>query len=182
MGNLTNNYVFKALDAFPFQLEETMEALQYALSYDDKDTMALCLMGEVYGYILEDYEKAKTYFTEALAENINAVAVYPHFINILLWNEDVAEAEKLIDFALTVKGTDKAFLYLRKAVLFERLKKYKKALSTLKLAKEHCYNAVYLKYIKSEKERIKGKLPRKKKKKKKKEELKRKKCKKKKKK
>ena len=47
MGNLANNYLFKALDAYPYDLEETIEALTYALSYDEKNTVALCLMGRV---------------------------------------------------------------------------------------------------------------------------------------
>ena len=166
MGNLTSNYLFKALDAYPYDLEETMEALNYALSYDEKNTTALCLMGRVYADVIKDYEKAKEYFAEALAENINAFDVYPHYINVLLWNEDYEEVRKLIDFALTVKGSDKAFLYLKKAILFEQLKEYKKALTFIKLAKEYAFNSGFISYVKTEKERIKGKLPKKKKKKK----------------
>ena len=105
-------YLFKALDAYPYDLEEAVEALTYALSYDDKNTDALCLMGRVYAENLKDYEKAKEYYADALAENVNAFSVYPYYIDVLLWNEDFDEAAKLIDFALTVKGSDKAVLYL----------------------------------------------------------------------
>ena len=101
MKTLANNYIFKALDAFPYDLEECIESLTYALSYDEKNTIALCLMGRIYSEQLKDFETAKLYFTEALTENINAFNVYPHYINVLLWNEDLKEAEKLIDFALT---------------------------------------------------------------------------------
>ena len=38
MGTLTNNYIFKALENYPYDLEEVMEALNYALSADDKNT------------------------------------------------------------------------------------------------------------------------------------------------
>ncbi len=168
MKNLINNYLFKALDAYPYDLEETIEALNYALSYNEKDTTALCLMGRVYADAIKDYERAKEYFAEALAEDICAIEVYPHYINVLLWNEDYDEVAKLIDFALTVKGTDKALLYLKKAILFEQLKRYKKALTFIKLAKEYTYNLSFMSDLKEEKERIKGKLPKKKKKRKKK--------------
>ena len=47
MGTLTNNYVFKALENYPYDLEEVMEALSYALSNDDNNTMALTLMGNL---------------------------------------------------------------------------------------------------------------------------------------
>ena len=164
MKTLANNYIFKALDAFPYDLEECIESLTYALSYDEKNTIALCLMGRIYSEQLKDFETAKLYFTEALAENINAFNVYPHYINVLLWNEDLEEAEKLIDFALTIKGIDKAVLYVKKAVLFEIKKEYKRALKELKLAKEYCYNNDFIADINFEKERIKGKLPKEKKK------------------
>ncbi|CAM1340003.1 tetratricopeptide repeat protein [Tenacibaculum amylolyticum] len=163
MKTLSNNYIFKALDAFPYDLEETIEALTYALAYDEKNTTALCLMGRVYAESLKDYEKAKEYFTEVLAEDIHAFQVYPHYIKVLLWNEDLKEAEKLIDFALTIKGSDKAVLYVGKAQLLEQKQEYKKALTVLKQARIHTCNSNYLYVIDEEKARIKSKLPKKKK-------------------
>ena len=162
MGTLANNYIFKALDAYPYDLEEAIEALTYALSYDEKNTVALCLMGRIHAEKLLDYEKAKEYYAEALAENIHAIGVYLPYIDLLLWNEDLKEAERLIDFALTVKGSDKAVLYTKKACLYEQLRKYKKALGFLKQAKQVTYNNEFLHIIKEEKVRIKGKLPKKK--------------------
>lgn len=73
-----------------------------------------------------------------------AVNSYPKYINVLLWNEDYEAAEKLIDFALTVKGTDKAVLYYKKAILFEKKQAYKNALSYLKTAKVHTYNSHFI--------------------------------------
>ena len=163
MGTLTNNYVFKALENYPYDLEEVMEALNYALSYDDKNTMALTLMGRVYAEKLFKYEEAISYFKQALAENINAFEAYIPYINTLLWNEDYKDAEDFIDFGLTVKGADKGMLYLKKAILNEQLKKYKKALTFIKLAKEHTYNSEFMESINEEKTRIKEKIPKKKK-------------------
>ncbi len=159
---LVNNYIFKALDAYPYELEEAIEALNYALSYDEKNTMALCLMGRIYAETLYDYEKAKTVFAEALAENVNAFHIYPHYLNLLLWNEDYEEAERFIDFALTVKGSDKAVLYYKKAILFEQQVRYKEALLNLKLAKRFTYNGSFMSDIKETKSRIKDKMPKKK--------------------
>ncbi|MCG1035043.1 tetratricopeptide repeat protein [Polaribacter sargassicola] len=163
MGTLVNNYVFKALENYPYDLEEVMEALNYALSYDEKNTMALTLMGRVYAEKLYKYDEAIVYFKEALAENINAFEVYAPYINTLLWNEDVKEAEEFIDFALTVKGSDKAVLYLKKAILNEQLKEYTKALVYIKKAKEYAYNSDFISDIDTEKDRIKGKMPKRKK-------------------
>lgn len=159
MGNLTNTYLYKAIDAFPYDLEETIEALNYALSYDDKNTMALSLMGRGYAEKLADYDKAISCFREALEANVNAIEVYAPYIDVLLWNEDFAEAKKLVKFALTVKGADKGVLYVKKALVFEYQKQYKKALKSLKKAEEHTFNSDFLFTIKTEKERIEGKIP-----------------------
>lgn len=61
-----NRYVLKALDAYPYNLEEVSESLEYALSYDSEDTTALCLMGRMHGEILKDFEAAKNYFWKPL--------------------------------------------------------------------------------------------------------------------
>jgi len=162
-GTLTNNYVFKALENYPYDLEEVMEALNYALSYDDKNTMALTLMGKVHAEKLYKYEEAIAYYKLALAENIYAFEVYAPYINTLLWNEDYKEVEAFIDFSITVKGSDKALLYLKKAILHEQLKEYKKALTFIKLAKEYTFNSEFMADLTIEKDRIKGKMPKKKK-------------------
>lgn len=163
MKTINDTYLFKALDAFPYDIEETMEALNYALSYNEKNPIALGLMARVHGEVLGKYEESKEYFQEALGHDMNCVRLYPHFIDVLLWNEDYDEAEKLIDFALTVKGTDKAVLYAKKAVLFESKFEYKKALKCLKSAKKYTFNGTFMSELEDEKSRIKDKMPKKKK-------------------
>ncbi len=162
MSNLLDKYIFQALDAYPYNLEEAVESLQYALSYDENNAVALGLMAQMYAEQLKNFEVAKEYFQQALAQDIHAVDVYPKYINVLLWNEDYREAEKLINFALTIKGTDKAVLYLKKAILFEHTKEYKKALKCIKLAKDNAYNNNFIHDLKEEKNRILGKMPKKK--------------------
>jgi len=163
MGTLSNTYVFKAMENYEYDLEQTMEALHYALSYDDKNTMALTLMGRVFSEKLFNYEEAKDYFKKALAVNVKAFEVYPYYLNVLLWNEDYSEAETFIKFALAVKGADKGVLYLKKALLYEKTGEYKKALSTLKHAKVNTFNAYFLTTLDEVKTRIKSKMPKKKK-------------------
>ena len=128
----TDKYLFQALDNYPYWLEGTSEALDYALSYDEKNTTALCLYARIEAEQLQNYEAAKTYFQEALAINIDAVAVYPYYIETLLLNEDYEEASKLIDFALTIKGIDKMAILLKRVQLLERQHKIKAAIKVLK--------------------------------------------------
>jgi len=130
-----DKYLFQALDNYPYSLEETIESLDYAMSYDAKNTTALCLYGRIQTEQLLNYEEAKRYFQEALAINIDAVAVYPYYIETLLLNEDYEEASKLIDFAMTIKGINKMVILLKKVQLLERQQDIKGAIKLMKEVK-----------------------------------------------
>ena len=72
--NLTKNkYYFEALDCYPYNLPDCLEALNYALSYDPEDADALCLMGRIHSEVLKDYETAKEYFAEAMMFDVTNV-------------------------------------------------------------------------------------------------------------
>ena len=162
-----DKYIFQALDNYPYCLEDTIESLDYALSYDAKNTIALCLYGRIYAEQLSDYETAKQYFQEVLGVNIHALEVYVHYIQTLLLNEDYKEAQKLIEFALTIKGINKAEILLTKVLLLERTTTPKMALKLLKKVKlAHFSNQTYEideveKRLKTKKELLSGKKPKK---------------------
>jgi len=161
-----NLYLFKALDAYPYELEETIEALNYALSYDPNDVEALRLMGLVYSEQLRDYEQAKLCFQRALAEKIEYAKVYPDYIYALTRNGDHEEAFKLIEYAKKVKGIDRALIFLMEGQLLERCKDYKAAVKALEEAKLSGLNSSFVGFVKNEISRVKDKMPGKKKKKK----------------
>jgi tetratricopeptide (TPR) repeat protein len=94
-----DKYLFQAMDNYPYCLEETLESLEYSLSYNDKNTMTFFLYGRILSEQLQDYEEAKLYFQEAITININALEIYPFYIHTLILNEDYAEATQLIDFS-----------------------------------------------------------------------------------
>lgn len=160
----TNIYVIKALDSYPYDLEGTFESLTYALSYDNQDVNALCLMARFYAEQLKDFEMAKSYFEDALSVDVNAHFVYPYYIDVLIRNEDYDAAEKLIAFGLKIKGSDKAMFWLKRAIVLEYKMEYKAALKALKEAKKFSFNDHFTNYIKATKTRIKGKMPKKRKK------------------
>lgn len=154
----TNNYLYKALDAYPYDLEETMEALNYALSYnEDNQEQVLCLLGRVQAEKFHNYEKAIVAYQEALSINPTAISVFVHYIEALIWSEDLKEASKFITYALSVKGSDKAILYYKKALIAEMKMLYEEALINLKTANIHTYNDGFLEDIKTAKKRVKQK-------------------------
>lgn len=164
----SNIYLFKALDAYPYELEETIEALNYALSYDDKNVIALCLMANLHANSLNDYKTAKYYFEAAVASDMEMPNIYPDYIFTLLANEDFEEAQKLIEFARTLKATDKAVIELLQGYVYESTTRYKQAIKVFKLAKEKAKNNSFSSFVDEQLERVKNKLPKKKNKKRKK--------------
>jgi tetratricopeptide (TPR) repeat protein len=124
-------YLSQAIDAYPYDLKETIESLDYALSFDENNTAALCLYGRIYSEQLPRYEQAKHYFQQAIALDMQAFEVYPYFIQTLLWNEDYDEALKLIQYALTIKGINKLDIFSKKAQYFELHNDYKMVKSIL---------------------------------------------------
>ena len=162
-----DKYLFQALDNYPYNLEDVVESLDYALSYNNKNTMALCLYGRVYAEQLSDYEQAKLYFQEALISNIFAKEVYSHYIQTLILNEDYEEATKLIDFALTIKGIDKVEILMKKISLFEKTQELKLGLKLMKEVKLSTLNSDYNYLIEETEKRLKQKVGKKSSKKKK---------------
>jgi len=160
-----NIYLFKALDAYPYALEETIEALNYALSYDAKDAQALYLMGRIYAEQLGAFETAKSCFSEALVNGLDWPKIYPIYIRTLILNEDYEEAQKLLDFAMNRKATDKGVLYFYQGLLKEVQGEFKEAIHAYKQAKKQGLNNEFIRRIEEEISRVKKKLGNKKKRK-----------------
>lgn len=156
--NTLDKYLFQALDNYPFCLQETLESLEFSLSYNDKNTMALCLYGRIFAEQLQNYEEAKNYFEEAIAININAIEVYPYYIQTLIWNEDYEHANRLIDFSLTLKGIDKTEILLKKIQLLELNGKFKKSLKAIKDLKLQKADNDYKNFLEETEKRINEKI------------------------
>lgn len=166
--NLTKNkYYFEALDCYPYNLADCLEALNYALSYDSEDSDALCLMGRIYSEQLHDYERAIAYFEEAMLANVGNINIPQYYIQCLLNNDDVFEAEKLINYALKMKGIDKSTIWYFRSVVSETRGNFTNALAFLDKAEKYCFNSGSLEFMKKRKKFIKQKAPKKKGKKKK---------------
>ncbi|MEY8849545.1 hypothetical protein AB9K26_12060 [Psychroserpens sp. XS_ASV72] len=145
--HLQNLYLFRAMEAYPWELEKAVEALNYALSYDPENFKALQLMAKVHYEQLGDNETAKSYYESALASRMDIPEIYPEYIRFLINNDDYDEAQKLIDFAKTVKGIDKAGIVLTQAELFESLTLFEEAEKSLKTAKQLALNNDFISYV-----------------------------------
>ena len=156
-NNLHNSYLFKAMEAYPWELEKAVEALNYALSYDPENVKALHLMAKVHYEQLGDNEMAKCYFEKALASRLDMPDVYPDYIRLLINNHDFEEAQKLIDFAKTVKGIDRAGIALAQGQLYESMTLFEEAIKVLKDAKQLGLNNDFISYVDDILSRVKKK-------------------------
>ncbi len=158
-----SKYYFEALDNYPYSLPDCLEALNYALSYDSEDADSLCLMGRIYCEQLQNYETAKRYFEEAMQCDVLNLNTPQYYIKCLLDNEDFEEAEKLINYALRIKGIDKATIWLYRSLLSEKRGSLINALKFLKDAEKYCFTEYSLNMIKERRKFIKSKMPKRKK-------------------
>ena len=156
-ANTSNIYLFKALEAYPYELAKAIEALNYALSYDPENVRALCLMATIQHEQLGEYETARSYYERALASRLDIPNVYPEFIRLLVNYEDFDDALKLIAFARTVKGIDRAGIELAQAHLFEVTAQYDEALDSLKEAKQLAMNSEFIYHVDEVISRVKKK-------------------------
>ena len=77
---IDNTYLIKAIDAYPYNLPEAVEALNYALSYDGENVFALQLMAKIYAEQLKDYHNAMIYFEAAMQADMSQPSLYPDYI------------------------------------------------------------------------------------------------------
>ena len=57
-----DKYLVQALDNYPYNLEDALTSLEYALSYNENNSQALCLYGRFLAEQFKQYEEAKPYF------------------------------------------------------------------------------------------------------------------------
>jgi len=155
-----NKYLLKALESYNYNLEETVESLNYALSYEPENAQALRLMGKVHVDYLKEYDLAAHYYSEAIAANMDLVQAYTEYVHVLILKEDYVHAMRVISYAITVKGTDKAVLYMQYAAVLEELRKYSLALKVIDQAYLHAYNSDFTYYLDRMTSRIKEKIKR----------------------
>lgn len=154
----TNNYLIKALEYYPYDLEQCMESLNYAMAYEDSNPITFCLMGRVHMEFFKDYAQADHYFREALAANVNYVETYSYFFDCLLIREDFEEFKKLLVFARKRKGIEPGLLDFQQARLLERTGKFKKALKAIKTAMLNAQTSSFMSDLEEMKTRIEKKM------------------------
>lgn len=154
----TVNYLVKALESYPYYMEECIESLNYALSYDAENAIALCLMGRIQADVFGNVPSAIDYFENALASDMSYAETYRHYMNVLIENEQLEKARAFLVFSQKRIAHQKARLLVFEARILEREHKWKKALKVLETALENAYSEEVIEEIDQLKRRIERKL------------------------
>lgn len=151
-------YYIKALDEYPFALEQTVENLNYALSYDPEHVAANCLMGQLYMEQLKDLNRAEHYLQRAISTDPEYANAYLHYTELAFARGDFTLAEKLISYVKTLNDIDKAQIAYHEGLLYEQQRKYGKAIEHMNHALLESVNDEDRNLIKAAVNRIQDKM------------------------
>lgn len=154
MNTIAGQYYVKALDQYPYDLNEAMENLNYALSYNNEHIGANYLMGKLHHEQLNQYNEAEEYFVVAMANDPNHINVCTDYISLLIQMNELDKANKLIAYAQKLKGINLSKIMSFKALILEHKRKFKKALKALL----HAFDEDSVNIINEDIKRVKMKL------------------------
>jgi len=155
---LADSYYLKALDLYPFELDQVTEALNFAISYDNDHAGAHCLLGKLNLYQLGKYREAEDHFEKALASDIDNTETYYSYADLLIQIGEYGKAKKLIKYAYKIKGINVWRLKHYEGLIAEIKGNYLKAKKCMKLAYANSYRKYEREYLKDELERVKSKM------------------------
>ena len=135
----TNTYTIKALESYRYDKEECLEALGYALSYDENNAVALCLMGRIQFEMFGNVESARNYFENALVADPGYSETYKHYFMLLISRNELETAKAFLKF-MEKRIAYQPFELLKSEVLIlEREFRFKKAVKVLNEALKHAF-------------------------------------------
>ena len=157
MNTIADQYYIKALDQYPYSLEEAIENLGYALSHNNEHPGANYLMGKLHQEQMNNYIKAEEYYLRAMAGNPEDINVCMAYIMVLIILKEYNKAQKLIEYANKLKGVDLSRTLSLQALIHEYQRDYDGALSLLKQSRLEVYNDDCMTHLNNEIKRVKTK-------------------------
>lgn len=155
---IADQYYIKAYDKYPFNLTESVENLNYALSYNNNHAQANCLMGRLYSEYINDPERAGMYFEQALTQDLANLDIIRYYTYFLIKQKEFEKANKIILYAKGIKGVNNTVIFRFESLIAENQKQFKKAKKLLKAAITEACNLYDTDFLKSELSRVKDKI------------------------
>lgn len=140
MDTLADKYYLKAVDSYPHYLEEVVESLKFALSYDNDHVGANWLMGKFYAEQLLDYTRAESYYQIAMAGDPHNEIVCMDYTLLLIVMKEFGKAQKLIEYTRGFKSVDLGRMFYHEGLIYEYHHEYDKAIQSYENALLESYN------------------------------------------
>ena len=154
---LADQYYLKAASAYPYEIADALENLNYALSYSEDHAQAWCLHGIIHMYSLKNYREAQASFNNALKADMGYVDTYKHLTLLKIYKGEIDKAYKIIDYAIKVEAMDKSTILALKAIVMEIQGRHDDAIGILNSAKLLCINVDTMQWLDTITNRIKTK-------------------------
>jgi len=155
--SLADQYYLKATDYYPFNLEQSIENLTYALGSDELHAPSNCMLGKIFMYQLKDYSRAAECFYNALKGDASFPDTYKYYSLLRMWEGEYARATEIINRGLKVKGMNISILLVNKAKIHEWNLEFKAAKAVLKQAQLYTVDECALDQMDRDLKRIKKK-------------------------
>jgi len=139
-------------------MEELIESLNYALSYDEEHAPSLCLEARVQMEKLKKFRDAQHRFELALLSDPNYVETYKYYSKLLIWMGKLEQAEALINKAERIVGMPKVVIIQRRAAIYECAGKVDQAMKEVKKGKLLSGCLTFYTFFSNEEERLKKKI------------------------
>ncbi|MCI5058971.1 MAG: hypothetical protein MRY83_22850 [Flavobacteriales bacterium] len=158
MSQLAETYYLKAFQDYPYDLDDVMENLGYALSYDREHAGALYLMGCMQMEQFENFELAEEYFLAAIGSNPNYFKAFKMYASMTIRCREFGKTEGLLQHMFKIKGADWASIYQLQGLWCEYQGQFEEAVRSYKLSRDNAFNDDYMYFINNEIERAKSKV------------------------
>lgn len=157
MSALADNYYIKALGCYPYELEEAIENLNYALSHDNQHCGSNYLMGKLYQEHFSNYELAEHYYQIAMASDSTNQHLCFDYISLFIVRREYSKAQKLIGYCQELKGIDQGRLYALQGLLVEYQHQFVEAISFYKKGILETFEEELMSQLKGDIKRVKEK-------------------------
>lgn len=165
--SVADQYYLKATSSYPYDMEETLEQLNYALSCDPEHCQANCLMGRIFMYHLKQYDQAEYYFNQSIQSDMNYPESFKYLAVLNIWTGEYEKALKIMTYAFKIKGMNQCELLSYKALIYECTGRLSDCEVTLEKALDICLDPRFEEAIQKQVKRVKLKRKRLKKRRKK---------------
>ena len=156
--NIADTYFLKASDNYGYNMNEVVENIGYALSYNEEHAPTWCLQGRLMMDEMKNFHEAKRCFENAIFYNPSYIETYKYYTLLLIWTGDFEKAQIIINKGKRIKGMPLCVTIHRSAMIHELNGRIGEAIRILKKGELFSLNKFEYDFFHNEVNRLKRKV------------------------